>query len=162
MFPRARKIGVFHDPRNSGPFVAEASKIALRRGVELVVRTVSSPREVPALLDGMRNTLDIFWMLPDPTVVNPETVDAILLFSFQNNVPVFSFSHKYVDMGAVAALQVSPFDMGAQAGEIAKALSAGGKGPMRSYANKYRFIINRKVAAKMGLWFSPDIMKKAE
>jgi putative ABC transport system substrate-binding protein len=162
LFPSARKIGVLHDPRHIGPFVEEASEIARRRGVELVIRTVRSPQEVPAILEQMRPVPDVFWMLPDPTVVNAETVEYLLLYSFQKNVPVFSFSLKYVELGAVAALQATPFAMGAQAGELAKALSEGRKGPGRAYANRHRLIINRKVAAKMGYQFDPDILKKAE
>lgn len=162
LFPRARKIGVLHDPQHTALFVEEASESARRRGVELVIRTVRSPREVPALLEQMRPAPDVFWMLPDPTVVNAETVEYLLLYSFQKNVPVFSFSRKYVELGAVAALQASPFGMGAQAGEMARELSQGRKGPWRAYANRHRLIINRKVAAKMGYQFSPDTLKKAE
>ena len=74
----------------------------------------------------MKGKIDIFWMLPDAEVITPETVDSILLFSFQNNVPVFSFSSKYVKMGALASLSVDPFALGAQTGElVAKKLDNG-------------------------------------
>ncbi len=162
MFPHARKIGVLYDLRHTGSFVEEAAEIADRMGIELVMRSVSSAREVSGVLKEMRNAVDILWMIPDSTVVNPETVDSIMLFSFQNRVPVFSFSRKYVEMGAVAALQANPFDMGVQAAEIAKALSEGRKAPLRPYANGYHLFINRKVAEKMGLRFNPDIVRKAE
>jgi putative ABC transport system substrate-binding protein len=162
LFPRAKKVGLLYDPLHSGPYVAEASEIAQRSGIELTARAVGSPRDVPALLDEMRGRIDVFWMLPDPAIVAPETVDYILLFSFENNVPVFSFSRKYVEMGAVAALHAQPFDMGVQAGQVAKALTKGAKGPLRQYPNTVRLIINRKVAAKMGIRFTPDILRKAE
>ncbi len=162
LFPRAKKIGVLYDPRNTGPYVAEASEAARRRGIELVVRAVRNAREAPGLLDELLGKIDVYWMLPDPTVVTPELVDYVLLFSIENNIPLLSFSRKYVDMGAVAALQTLPFDMGVQAGEIVKALSAGAKGPLRPYAKTYRLILNRKVAEKMGLRFSPDVIRKAE
>ena len=72
---------------------------------------------MPAVIESMKGKIDIFWMLPDTDVITSETVDAILLFSFQNNVPVFSFSNKYVKMGALASLSVDPVALGAQTGD---------------------------------------------
>jgi len=162
LFPRARKIGLLHDPRQTGQFVRDALEAANSRGIELVVKTVRSSREVSELLDALRDTVDLFWMLPDPLIANPETANSILLYSFQNNVPVITFSSKYVDMGAVAALQAGPFEMGAQAGELARALSEGKKAAPRAYANKYRLFVNKKVAAKMGVRLDPEFIMKAE
>ena len=56
----------------------------------------------------MQGKIDILWMLPDATVVTDETVELLLRFSFQHDVPMFSFSKKYVEVGAVASLDVDP------------------------------------------------------
>jgi ABC-type uncharacterized transport system substrate-binding protein len=85
-----------------------------------------------------------------------------MLFSFQNNLPVFSFSKKYVKNGAAAALAIDPFDMGAQAGEQYRILSRGGKGPLRAYARSARLIVNRKVIEKMKVQTSSEILRSAE
>ncbi len=160
LFPRAKRIGLLYDPRHTAAFVAEAERAARAAGLELVDRQVRDPREIPGLLDRMRGTIDVLWMVPDSTIATAEAVDYLLHFSFQNGVPIFSFSKKYVEMGAVAALDVDPYDMGAQAGEIVNRLSAGKTGAVRAWARASHLTINSKVAAKMGLKIKNGIMKK--
>lgn len=101
-------------------------------------------------------------MLPDSTLLNSESVEYLMLFSFQNKVPVFSFSKQLVDRGAVAALSINPYDLGVQAGNIARLLSQGRKGPLRVYAEKPHLSVNRKVAAKIGVRIGNDINKTDE
>ena len=161
LFPRAKKIGLLYDPQHTAAFAAEAAKAARAAGLELVDKQVRDPREIPDLLDRMRGTIDVLWMVPDATIAATEAVDYLLHFSFQNSVPVFSFSKKYVEMGAVAALDVDPYDMGAQAGEIVKRLKAGKTGATRVWARASHLTVNSKVAAKMGLKIKDDITKRA-
>ena len=161
-FPGAKRVGLLYDPRHTAAFVEEAAKAARAAGLELVDKQVRDPREIPGLLDKMQGAIDVFWMVPDATIATAETVDYLLHFSFQHSVPIFSFSRKYVEMGAVAALDVDPYDMGAQAGEIVKKLAKGETGAIRVWARASRLTINRKVAAKMGLKIKDEIAKKVE
>ncbi|HSB33967.1 MAG TPA: ABC transporter substrate binding protein [Nitrospirota bacterium] len=162
LFPNVKRIGVLSDPELTGPLVEEAAEVARARGITLVVKSISDPRHAPALLDELRDAVDLIWMLPDPTVVTSETMDYLMLFSFQKNIPVFSFSKKYVKNGAAAALAIDPYDMGAQAGEQYKVLSRGGKGPLRAYARAARLIVNRKVISKMKVQTNNDMLQNAE
>jgi putative tryptophan/tyrosine transport system substrate-binding protein len=117
--------------------------------------------DVPRLVGEMQNKIDVLWMLPDPTVITTAMVDYLLQFSFQHNVPIFSFADKYVEMGAVASLVADPYAMGIQAGEIVNRLSAGRKDAVRVYARTPPLTINTKVAAKMGLTIRDEILKRA-
>ncbi len=162
--PSARRVGVIYDPRYSEAFVREAVRAAEERGIQLVLRKAERSSDVPPLIDAMRGKIDAFWMLPDITVVNLEAVKYLLLFSFQNRVPVFTFSDKYVSMGALAALNIVPFDIGVQAGEMAKKLSKvqDDTTPLRTEARKATLTINRTVAAKLGIRIRDDILRKAD
>jgi putative ABC transport system substrate-binding protein len=162
VFPGAKRVGLLYDPRHTEAFVEEAAKAARAAGLELVYKQVRDPREIPGLLDKMQGAIDVLWMVPDATIATAETVDYLLHFSFQHSVPIFSFSRKYVEMGAVAALEVDPYDMGAQAGEIVKKLAEGGTGAIRVWAHASHLTVNRKVAAKMGLKIKDEIAKKVE
>jgi putative ABC transport system substrate-binding protein len=161
VFSKARRIGVVYDPRYTAAFVGEAAKAAAAAGVELVVKQAHDPRDLPRLLDEMRGRIDVLWLLPDPTVLTTTMVDYLLQFSFQQNVPIFTFADKYVELGAVAALVADPYAMGIQAGEIVKRLSTGRPGAMREYARKPHLSINTKVAAKMGLKIRGEVLKRA-
>jgi putative ABC transport system substrate-binding protein len=151
VFPKAKRIGLLYDPRQTGPFVEEAANAARSANVTLLTRTVSDTPKIPALLEEMRKAVDVFWMIPDTTVVTTESVEYFLRFSFQHNLPIFSFSKKYVEMGAVAALDIDPYDMGTQAGEIVKQLSQGRSEAVRVYARSFHLTVNRKVAENMGI-----------
>jgi putative ABC transport system substrate-binding protein len=162
LFPDAKRIGVLFNPDQTGPFVREASVAAREKGISLVLKPVLEPREAPALLNELRGTIDVMWMLPDATIMNSEMINAMLLFSFQQSVPVFSFSKKYVEMGAVAALTIDPLSIGKQAGEMARGLLQDGKGPLRAYARNPRLIVNSKVGAKLGVRINGELIRNAE
>jgi putative ABC transport system substrate-binding protein len=96
-------------------------------------------------------------------VINAETVKYLLLFSFQNKVPIFTFSKKYVEMGSTAGLYSEPFDIGVQAGEIARKLVAE-KNPkaVRTDARSTVLAINGKIIRKFGIKVRDDILHRAE
>jgi len=101
----------------------------------------------------MKDTIDVFWMLPDLTVITPETVEFLLLFSFENKIPLFTFSEKYVEMGAFLSMDIDAFDMGRQAGEMASEILAGEdvKKIEQTYARKAIVSTNLLIARKLGI-----------
>jgi putative ABC transport system substrate-binding protein len=161
VLPKARRIGIIYNPHYTAAFVGEAVKAAAVAGVELVLKEAHDPRDVPRLVDELPNRIDVLWMLPDPTVVTSALVEYLLQFSFRHNVPIFSFAGKYVEMGAVAALVADPHTMGVETGGIVKTFATGRKNPIRLYARTPRLMINTKVAAKMGLKISGEILMRA-
>lgn len=156
LFPSASRIGLVYDPGDSDAYVKEAVRSAAEREIDLVVKKAETAGAVPSLLDTMKKKIDIFWMLPEPALLNSATVDYMLLFSFENKIPIFTFSKKYVDMGAAAALTVDSFGMGVQAGTIARKLQAEGGGPIRVDADVSGLLINRKVLGKLGVRMNPE------
>jgi putative ABC transport system substrate-binding protein len=162
LFPKAKKIGLIYDPRNTAAFVGDAKKAAATAGVELVTKQVSDASQIPAVLQGMQQNIDVFWMIPDPTVVTKEMVDYLLRFSFQNRVPIFTFSKKYVEQGAVASLDIDPYDMGEQAASIVNRVLAGQSAGSRVYARKSKLTINMKMAAKLGLTIREETISKVD
>ena len=152
--PNVSKVGVLYDPNNLSKFVRQAADAARPLGLELVTREVRAPREVPGALLRLRGEIDAFWMLPDPSVVSPETMEFFILFSGENRIPLVSFSRKYVDMGALLALDTDPYDMGMQAGEMATRLlqDAGNRSiPRVEAARKTVKWVNPNVARRLGL-----------
>ena len=112
----------------------------------------------------MKGKIDAFWMLPDITVICPETVEFILLFSIENKIPIFSFSEKYVEMGALMSLSINPVDLGKQAGQIAEKILAGNY-VMNIYGVEPEDIvisINVKVAKKFKINIHDEILHNAK
>jgi putative ABC transport system substrate-binding protein len=151
-FPKL-KVGLFYDPEKSGAFVRKIRQAAESMGIEVTAWQVRSPREVPEELKKMDASCNLFWLLPDPSVVTPETVELILLFTQQNRMPVVAFAGKYVDSGALFSLDIDGFDQGKQAGEMAaRILSGADVSQIRETdARKAVMKVNRRVAAKLGI-----------
>ncbi len=147
------KVGILYDPARNGAFVKRIQQAAKARGIEVTAREVRHSREVPEALAGMQDSFNVFWMLPDSTVVTPETVEYILLFSQRNRTPVVSFASKYVDTGALVSLDIDGFDLGKQGGEMANRLLNGARASElhSTDARKAVLKVNRKVAEKLGI-----------
>lgn len=117
--PGANSIGLLYDPERSDALVNESRAYAAQNHLNLVAVPVHKADEVPAQLDSLKGRIDWLWMVPDLTVLTPQTIDYMLLFSLENKVPIFTFAKKYLDQGAVLSVTFDPYDMGKQAGEMA-------------------------------------------
>jgi putative ABC transport system substrate-binding protein len=151
LFPGAKNIGLVFDPDETGPYVERAEAEARRKGLTLIAKSTSAAAPSRAELSSLMDKIDIFWMLPDSVIANAAAFDELLLLSFQKDVPVITFSKKYTDAGAAAALVIEPRELGAQAGEMAQRLLSGREKTSHAYARKPHLIENEKILKKMGL-----------
>jgi len=162
LFPMAKRIGLLYEPRNTAAFVEEAIKAARSTRMELVTEQVRDPSKIPEVLNELQQKIDILWMIPDPTVVGPDIVEYMLQFSFQNKIPIVSFSKKYVEMGAVASLDIDPYDMGQQVSSIVNRVLSGQTIGSIVYARKSHLTINKKVASKLGLKINDNLLVEVD
>jgi len=164
VLPAVKRIGTLYNPDRTGNFIKGAVNAANNMGITLVTEKVQSTKELPSALNNIRNKIDAFWMIPDITVYSPETIEFLLLFLLENQKPIISFSEKYVELGALMSISVDPFDIGNQAGEMAKAiLSNGGKRDVqRIDARKAVVLINLKIAKKLGITIDEKVLAKAK
>ena len=151
VFPGAKRIGLLFDPRNTGPFVADAVRAAPAAGLTLKTAELGGADDVPKALHALRDSVDVLWMLPDPAVASAPVVEYLVRFSIQHRIPIMTFSRKYLELGAVASLDMDPYDMGIQAAELAARIARGGNRPARVYARKTKLFVNRSAAGKMGV-----------
>jgi len=147
------KVGLFYDPAKTGAFVKRIQQTARSRGIEIMAKEVHHPQEVPELLADLKGSCNLIWMIPDATVVTPETVEFLLLFSQRNGTPVVTFAAKYVDTGALISLDIDGFDLGKQGGEMANRILDGAhvSDIPATDARKAVLKVNRKVARKLGI-----------
>ncbi len=163
ILPRAGKIGVIFDPAKSGAFVARARDTADSLNLSLVTKGVRNSREALSTAEGMKGKIDLLWLLPDTTVVTPSTIDLLLLFSIENRLPVFTFSEKYTEKGALLSMEADPADMGRQAGDMANRILAGAdvRNIAREDARGGILTVNLIVAKKLGIAISGNLLKQA-
>jgi putative tryptophan/tyrosine transport system substrate-binding protein len=146
--PDLNNIGLIYNPDNTGYLVSKIVKAAEKTGVK-----ATRAGDVPKVLTDMSDKIGAFWMLPDVTLITPESIELLLITSIEKKIPILTFSNKYVEMGALMSITVDPYDMGKQAGELAIILIGEGfKGEDKTtFARKGVITINRKVAEKLGI-----------
>lgn len=162
VLPGARHVGIIYDPRKSAPFLRRAQNAARGLRIELLAREVGHPREVPEALKSLKGVADALWMIPDTSVVTPETTELMMLFSLDNSIPVCAFSAKYLDMGALMSLDVSASDMGRQAGGLAARILSGAEVSDVSAveAENPSLFVNGAVARKLRLSLGEEVRGK--
>jgi len=153
ILPDMKTIGIVFHPDRSGSFVEKVKVAAEKRGIRVQPEAIYHAKDGPAKIKGLETRVDAFWMLPDISVITPETVDFLLMTSFRKKIPVLSFSDKYVKMGALAAVSMDPFDIGVQAGEMVNRVLGSGDvtALKRVDARKPVVSINNRIAEKFGI-----------
>jgi putative tryptophan/tyrosine transport system substrate-binding protein len=155
--PNLNNIGLIYNPDNIGELAEEAVRAAAKKNLSLVIRKVERPADVAAELKNMADKISAFWMLPDVTLLTSESMELLMITSMEKDIPVLTFSNKYLEMGAVMSVAIDPYDMGLQAGELAKKLLEGGTLENRNiFARKGMITLNNKVAAKIGIKLKQD------
>lgn len=164
IIPRLKRVGTLYNPARSGPLFRKTQAAARSLGIDLVANEVRSSRDVMNLIEHMNGDIEAFLMLPDATVVTSDTVEHLLLFSLNNRIPIITFSDKYVEMGALMALEIDPYDLGKQAGEIVRKILSGTSPANipRSDPRSAAITINSKIARKLGLSLNEESFGRAK
>lgn len=151
--PSSKTIGLLYNQERTGYLAQRAIEACKKAGVSLVAKEIRASRDAPPEIRKMEGQIDAFWMMPDVTVITPESIEYLFLFSMKNRVPILTFSDVYLESGALISIGVDSFDMGAQAGEMAKKILSGI--PVTEIppedARKEVIAINLKVSDKMGI-----------
>jgi putative tryptophan/tyrosine transport system substrate-binding protein len=163
VLPNVKKIGIFFDPDKNGYYISRVHSAASLMGIELLTKKVQSSREAVAAVDGLKGKVDVLWLLPDTTVVNPTTIDLLLLSSMEKKIPVLTFSDKYAEKGALLSLEVNVVESGKQAGEMAVRILGGAKiSSIRDEdARDSILTVNLIVAKKLGISINGNVIKHA-
>ena len=164
VLPQVKKVGMIYDPAKTGYLLKGAQKAAASMGIDLIANEVHNARDVPSSIKDLEGKIDAFLMIPDTTVITPETVEFLLLFSLENKIPILTFSEKYVEMGALISIGTDPFDMGSQAGEIAnRILSEKDYAYVEGTGAKKEIVsINVRVARKLRILLDKELLAGAE
>jgi len=152
IFPSAKRIGILYDPGKTG-MVEQERQVAQSWGFTLIAKEVPSVKMLPDALREIQHNIDLLWLIPDSTVVTPESLEFIFLRAFENNIPVITFSKELLSRGAVLTFSPDYHSIGEEAGRLVNHILQGKKPadlPIRP-VKKIKTSINLVVAKKMGL-----------
>lgn len=152
LFPSARRIGVLYDPGKTG-MLEQEKQIAQSWGFTLITREVPSIKMLSDAFSEIQHNIDLLWLIPDSTVVTPESLEFIFLRAFENNIPVITFSKELLSRGAVLTFSPDYSSIGEEAGRLVNQILQGKKPadlPIRP-VKKIKTSINLVLAKKMGV-----------
>ena len=162
VLPKVRRVGVLYNPLKTERIVKAASPQAKVLGIELVAKMVSSEKDVPATLRSIVHQIDALWLLPDSTVLTPDSFNFLLQTTLEANIPVVGFSPDLVSKGALLSVHFSYEDVGRQAAHLAKKFLNGKKfTPGVVLPPKpLRLAINLNTANFLGISVPPDVLTR--
>lgn len=164
LFPDARRIGLLYDPEKNRKKVDEAREAANSLGIALIASRVSSEKEVPGALRSLLENIDLLWLAPDSTVVTSQSLEFLFITSFENRIPIVTFSDDLVRKGAVAAFSPDYEGVGEQAANLARRVLKGEK--IRDLpaqkAEKVQLSVNSMTAKKLNIRLNPKVAGAAE
>jgi putative ABC transport system substrate-binding protein len=151
--PGIKRLGLVYDPDETGRLVKDIRIAAEELGLDILTLPTENPEEALSLIQSLAGKVDAYWMIPDVTVISSISLEVLKRFSLENNVPVLTFSKHFIEKGAFMALNIDDFDMGIEAGKIAKEILVGVKIkniPDR-FAGRILLNFNSQLAIKFGI-----------
>ena len=152
LLPKVSRVGTLAGP-NSSRRIAELQRLSLQRGLQLAIEPVNSGDNPVAALARLLDRSEVLLALPDQSVFNRASLQAILLTTYRSDVPVLGFSRAYVNAGALAAVHSSARQIGEQAGEWIAALANADRWRLGAprYPDYYSLSVNTRVAQSLGI-----------
>ena len=161
VLPETENIFIPNSPGNTGLSLDEFKNVDVGGNVKIIDIAVTSPKEYLSVLSELKvKKNSVYLMLPDVGIINTVNMEALLLFSVEKQIPIVTFSEKYLPIGAFMSIGFDPYDVGVQAGELAQkleekrrivkeALKTYNMDPL--YARKAIVTVNKKIVDKMKL-----------
>jgi putative ABC transport system substrate-binding protein len=119
MAPKAKRVGILHDPRFSAKQVQTAQEAASAAGLTIVPLEVETQARVEKVLAGAAGKVDAMLMVADKTVANAAVVQALIGFAAEQKIPLVALTPSQVKEGATLSLAPNPTGIGQQAGRLA-------------------------------------------
>jgi len=165
LLPSAQRVGILYNPTLHGETAMDRRREAARENhVELVLQPVSAAADIPKGLQALLvKQADALWLIPDETVLAPETVQNLLLETLRSRLPVVAPSLLFVQRGALLGVGGDYREVGRQAGEMAVSLLSGKRlaAPMTE-ARKAVLYLNLRSAQALGIDVPKALIDRAE
>jgi putative tryptophan/tyrosine transport system substrate-binding protein len=151
VFPGKTRAALIRNPDTSAIPQAALAVQAKALGMTLKVLDCQRPEKLLQSFLSLRGQVDFVVCPPDGTLFNGTTVRPLILASLENRLPVVGFSESFVRTGAMAAVYPDYFDVGSEAGELAKKYLTSGGLSASEGPRKLKVAANPRVARLLGL-----------
>jgi len=162
-FPKRRRIGVLYTKELNQMTVDSISRIALDSDMYIVSLPIASQKDIPRVLNSPQFTIDILWIIPDRTIGSEKIIKYLIKRMLVKKIPVVGFNEWFTENGAILSFYLDDQEIGGQTAELAQRLLFK-RSSLTSFIQEpssVRTIINLKVAGKLDISISNDLIKNA-
>ena len=161
--PDAKNIGYVYSPSEvNSTIVLKELQIALeKRGMKIIAAPAQRTSDISTAAISLKGKVDLIYTTTDNNVVS--AYEALAKVANENKIPLVASNPESAERGAIAALGMSYYDLGHQAGKIVIRILNGEKpGDIPpQIGNITQLIINKKAAERQGITLSEEVLKAA-
>ena len=165
VLPAASKLGIPYNAgeANSVSLVGKMNEVAPEIGFTIVEANASTTADVAQAVSSLVGKVDAIYMPTDNTMA--AAVNVISDICMKNKIPFFSSENETIKKdGALAALSVDHYKLGAEAAKMAVQILKDGRNPGDipvTHLNRYDLELNMRVAAALGIKIPDEVKAKA-
>ena len=146
--PSLRRLAVFWAKYPDKRYLDELVKAGAPRGIAVIPVKIKGPDFFPERLRSLMGKMDAFWLMPDPTLINPGSLMVLANFSCANAIPFYAPTSALVQDGASASFSPDFEDAGAAAAQAISNIYHGGDQPAVTYPDSAVMRVNTELADK--------------
>lgn len=160
--PNLKRLAVIWSSKSMQDDVEDIRAAVSESSVEILSERLNGPNDLPDLLRAVNGKVDALWLLPDPLLVNAQSLSVLKEFSWSNHVPFYAPMGGLVEQGATVSISSNFREMGRAAGQAARRALFGTPTQHTIYPEKIETMLSVKAAANAGLQISPQLLKTVD
>lgn len=162
-FPKRKKVGILYTKELNQKIVDSISHKALDSDLLIVGLPIASKKEIPKVLNSPQFNIDILWIIPDRTIGSERILKYLIKSMLLKKIPVVGFNEWFAENGAILSFSLDYQEIGEQTAELAQKLLRERTSLTSLIQEPFnvRTIVNLKVAGKLGISISNNLIKNA-
>jgi putative tryptophan/tyrosine transport system substrate-binding protein len=161
--PDAKNIGYVYSPSeiNSTIVLKQLQAALEKRDMKIIAAPAQRTSDISTAAISLKGKVDLIYTTTDNNVVS--AYEALAKIANENKIPLIASDPDSAERGAIAALGMSYYDLGRQAGKIVIRILNGEKpGDIPpQVGNIAQLTINKKAAERQGVTLSEEVLKSA-
>lgn len=161
--PDAKSIGYVYSPSeiNSTIVLKELQQILSSRDIKVIAVPAQRTSDIPTAALSLKGKVDLIYTTTDNNVIS--AYESLVKVANEAKIPLIASDPDSAQRGAVAALGMSYYDLGRQAGKIVIRILNGEKaGDIAPQIGEItQLVINTKAANKQGVTLSDEVLQMA-
>ena len=163
LLPRRKVVGVLYDPEVSQDLVDSAREASAGSGFILLYRPISSQNDIARELKNLIGSIDIFWLIPDSTLMSRESFKYILTATIEHDIPMLAFSSNLVKSGALISISPNYQSVGVAAAKLVRdILERDSRRQVRILAPEAEISLNLTTADSLGINITEELRQIAK